>query len=414
MTKEAKKHHYNPKGVLRYFSENGKKKTIWVFDKPSGRSYLSSLADAGSENYFNTFEFKGKTCNFEHIFHSVDDKGAFVIRRLHKGETVASLSAESLTDLATFLAVQILRVKIQRTSMVGLSRELTRRVMEFGFSEDQVSGPHAFSDNDSRIANVRHILGFDRLAREFLKKHLVLFRNVSGCDLWTSDNPVALDNVYKFGMIGFSAKGAVVFLPIGPRLCVAFHCPSIYLQIEESLAPDHPRPREGDPWRLNLFEGIQKGTPVDISEKTVIYLNELQIGRSSRFLYSTKDDFDLARQYLEARPAARETRTLCRLGFPEPKEDSLRLAAVGEILVFDGQRNYFELAVSEIQTEAVAFRFTTADAAKLTAIEEDGPYKSVEHYVDGHCQQLVGEATLERLPLLDAHGRIQARVNILM
>lgn len=410
MPTESKKHHYNPKYLLRNFSVPGRQRQIWVFDKTDNRPFTSSIANAGSENHFNRFVFRGETYNFEDLFRAVDGNGAALIRKILDQKSLMSLTAEELSYLALVAAIQLLRTKYPRTSMIEFSQQLAERIQELGYSEEQLEELLSFDDNEAKVAAFQGLLGADRVAAHLANKVIVLLANRSTMPLWTSDNPVVMYNAFRFGQIGLDAKGIEIYLPIAPDLCIAFYCRSHYIQLEEGYSSSHPRPAPEKPWFRELFHGMRHSSPVGIDADMVTYLNELQIGRSDRFLYSSSDDFELAVDYLNARPEHRDGRWRRQVGRVGEWNPASEGAPSGHIVVFHGQTNYFEMPVSDVVPERVAFRFSTSDDVKLSAIEQDCPLTRVEYYIDGQLRQYVGRATIERIPVVNARGELQARI----
>ncbi len=100
-------------------------------------------------------------------------------------------------------------------------------------------------------------------------------------------------NVFPYGREGFSEKGIEVYFPISSNLCVAFYCPSIYLQLKESFSSLHPRPSSQGFLVKRSFKWHKTLQSVSINKSIVQYLNELQIRSSSRFIYSQINDFEL-------------------------------------------------------------------------------------------------------------------------
>jgi hypothetical protein len=279
-----------------------------------------------------------------------------------------------------------------------------------GFSGEQLEELLSFNDNDAKVAAFQSLLGADRVAARLADKAIVLLANRASMPLWTSDNPVVMYNAFHFGQIGLDAKGIEVYLPIAPDLCIAFYCRSHYVQLEESYTPSHPRPALEKPWFRELFHGMRYGTPVGADSGMITYLNELQIGCADRFLYSSSDNFDLAMDYLKSRPKHRDGRWRLQLGRFGKGRPAREGAPRGHIVVFHGQTNYFEMPVYDVVSESVAFRFSTSDDLKLSAIEQDCPLTRVEYYIDGQLRKSVGQATVERIAVVNARGEVQARI----
>ena len=59
--KPSKKHHFVPQAQLRHFAADPDRSSIWVSDKRTGRAWISSILNAGSENDFNTVELNAQS-----------------------------------------------------------------------------------------------------------------------------------------------------------------------------------------------------------------------------------------------------------------------------------------------------------------------------------------------------------------
>lgn len=406
-----KKHHYVPQYLLKNFGFGKKHSQIYVFDKTKSQSYKSSIINTGSENYFNCFEYEGENINFEEVFQDIDGLSSAIIKKIVKEESIAHLTEEDLINLVVAVAAQILRTKIRRTSYVQLSQQLAERCREIGYTEDDLQKLTSFGDNESRLVAFRSLLKIDELANLLLDKFTVLLFNESlDNSIWISDNPVVMHNVFPYGREGFSEKGIGVYFPISSDLCIAFYCPSIYLQLKESFPPLHPRSSTQNPWLKEVLNGIETLQSIPINKSIVKYLNELQIRSSSRFIYSQINDFEVAVNYLDKNPEVKEVTSKHRLGkFGEIPPISQDFPS-GEFVVFHGYQNLHILPVSDVKLEKVGFRFTTSDDLKLKYIERDAPFSRVEYYVDGQLLRSYSEVTVERLIIQNIAGQTQASI----
>ena len=108
-----------------------------------------------------------------------------------------------------------------------------------------------------------------QLAEMLSNAEWTVLRNDTSIPLWTSDNPVLINNDTPDRGLGLSSKGREIYLVLYPQLCLTSFDPST-----------HVRPA------------------VNLEYLNVIDYNCLQIRRSIRFIYSSDEDFSLARQFL--------------------------------------------------------------------------------------------------------------------
>ncbi|MFD2998758.1 DUF4238 domain-containing protein [Pontibacter toksunensis] len=120
---KSKKHHYVPQSILKSFSIKAKQKQIYVFDKKTGKSFISSVVDAAIENDFNTIlsgEFK---FNFEPFFDQNDNEIRHIINKMNSSKAVSNLSIEERVKLCRAAAMQLCRTKMFRTTIMDVVSE---------------------------------------------------------------------------------------------------------------------------------------------------------------------------------------------------------------------------------------------------------------------------------------------------
>jgi hypothetical protein len=98
----------------------------------------------------------------------------------------------------------------------------------------------------------------------------IVLGNDTGIPLWTSDNPVAIDNNTPDRELGLASKGREIHFVLNPQLCLTSFDPLT-----------HRRPATNNLEYMN-----------------VLYHNCLQVRRSMRFIYSSDNDFSLAQKFL--------------------------------------------------------------------------------------------------------------------
>ncbi len=355
-----------------------------MFDKSSGRSFASPIGDAAAERDFYRVDLGERHINFEPLFQNLDDRLASLVAKLTTAPSLKELDPADRYDLAVVTACQLLRTKLQRTSPMEVARQLSQRLEESGFGLPE----ETLDEQQVRLGSLRRLLALEEVAAVLAAKDLVLVKTASPA-LWTSDNPVVFYNSFPYGRPALAAPGVEIYHPIAPSLCLAFLCRSLGEILAESLDPRHPRPASNNPLMPRLLASIREGVPLDGDDNYSTYLNELQIRNSSRFLYSSRDDFGLAAEVLTRNPSLREVRSLVTVGEmgtwlpPNPDMPS------GTWLVVESGHRHHILPVTLIEDDSWAFAFTTTDETKLLLMESDSPFDSVTLYSDGHALQMI-------------------------
>lgn len=394
---KPRKHHYNPRSILRRFSVDDRGTQIHVFDKIAGCSFVNSIEDAGAERDFNTVEADGSTISFEPLFDNIDGQLAHLVDRLVVEQTVACLYADDRRTLARVVAMQLLRTKMPRTSMQSLMEELRQQVEAWGWNPDELANGAVPTDQDARRAALEMLLRPDGLAASIEAKRTFLIRATPEQPLWTSDNPVALQQTYPYGDLGVSAPGIEIYFPISRDLALAFYCPSIELQMKRALSLRLPR-LDVDKF-TEIYRGLQT---VFFGSDTTRFLNELQVLRSSQFLYSPRNNFELARRVIERAPQARTIKGLVGTGTLGQRRPGM---PPGVCIVFFGREDHHVLHVEERLADQDEFMsVTTRDLDTLQRVIDDQPLVEAVLYEDGHglhgMRDVRVEVTEGTLPLI--------------
>jgi len=372
----AKKHHYIPQSVLRRFSIADERRSVFVFDKQALRSFASPISDAGAERDFYSFTLAGQEVNFEPFFQRLDDRLASLVSKVVDTESLSGFTVSERYDLAIVTACQLLRTKLQRTSPGEIVKQLTQRLRDEGMEP-----PADFDDSDAALVSFQRLLALRPIADLLAAKDLILLISREA-DFWTSDNPVILQNTFPAGRPALAAPGVEIYHPLTPHLCLAFLCPSIREILTESVDPKHPRPEPKDPLMRSLLRSLQEDSPLSVSSTYPEFLNSLQIGHSSRFLYSRSDNFEVAEQVLTDHPQLREVRTLVsvgRMGSAPPPDPRM---PPGMWLAIEVGHRHHMLPVERLNEGSWTIDFTTADSTKLSLIEPEAPFDCITLFVD--------------------------------
>ena len=296
MKNEARKHHYVPRSVLRNFTIDGARKRLFVFDKNKKRSFAASVENTAAERDFYRVQFGNQDLNYEEGFQELDDRLANVVAKLVKGKSLVKLEKDELRDIPILVACQLLRTKLQRTTPVEFSRQLEKWIKDFGFPT-----PNSINDANARRIAFIQLFQLKEIADLISEKDIMLLI-LGEQRLWTSDNPVVVHNNFPYGETGLKSPGVEIYYPLSPNLCLAFYCTSIREILSESIDPNHPRQSTSSRLLINIHNAFVGQRTLEIPGDYSSFLNSLQIYQSSRFLYSSKNEFGRARTILSKVP----------------------------------------------------------------------------------------------------------------
>lgn len=378
---KSKKHHYVPQALLRNFSADEEQKQIFVFDKASRVARLNSIKDAAAENYFNTLTIGKERISFESAFQEIDSVGSVIVNKIIDSESVDVLSEVERKSLCFVVSAQLVRTKLSRTSLVQLASELGSRA---GVRLD-------FGDQKARIAALRQLLEIDKIADYFENKRIVLIRAHESNPFITSDNPVVMFNVFPYGEQGLDSKGIQVYYPISSDLSIGFYCESIVRKMSSfSLVPFAHKEKS---YYSDAYNSISAGKAFRLKPESAGFLNELQLSQSSRFLYSSNDDFEFAELILKKRPELSLVLSRMKLGTPEEafKKESM---PNGLWLVHFDEDDHGMMEVDEFDFDGAYLELTIPDSTKADFLSGRN-FECVSLYQDGSALATMREVVCE-------------------
>src|SRR6266498_1607502 len=158
MADKSKKHHFVTQSHLRRFTSDPARTQVYVFDKANGRTFRSSIRDAGCENHFNTVELEGRTVSFEGLFQTNDDQLARLLESIESNRSLAVLTPHDRVALSEVIAAQILRTKMVRTTMRSVADQVSFSLRDAGFDPRDVDGFSIPTDQEVRRAALLALL----------------------------------------------------------------------------------------------------------------------------------------------------------------------------------------------------------------------------------------------------------------
>ena len=369
-----KKHHYVPQSILRRFSIKNEGRQVHVFDKASARTYAAAIVNAGSENHFYSVEVGDQRFVLEHLFDDIDREGATLLDKICQARSLCVLSKDERILLGAVAATQLLRVKWMRNEMIEVSRQMLGLLEKHGGISAQEIDNHVLSDRQARIASIERLADLPLFADFFLRKDLILIS--SGQKLFfIGDNPIVLYNSFPYGELGLSSPGVEIYFPISRDLVVGFYCRSIrdYLERFEDW---------GDTRFQLLLDSIQSGDSVEFSASQVDSLNQLQVHRSTRYLYSPEPDFSLATAMLDHDPDLAQGKAMIQIGWEGYTHREAM--PMGTFVVAVGQVSHYMIPAEVIDdgSDDCEWAFRTPAPEMVRAAINDSPFKEVTLFID--------------------------------
>lgn len=385
-----RKHHSVPQSLLREFGILPERRNIHVYDKSTRRIFPSPIVDAAAERDFYTVEVDTGSVNFEPVFQDLDDRLATLLRQLCLDPDLSRVMPQLKSEASALVATQLMRTKLQRTSPGDIAAQLNAIAAANDIDVQEVPPP-----SNPTLMHLRALLMIPEIAAILEEKDLIRFQSTSDAEFWLSDNPVVMENSYPYGRVGLKAPGIGIYLPISPRDCLAFLCPSICKQIRESLDPSHPRPKTKSEMLACFPAAAASGEKVIVDAGFVRSMNTFQVAQSSRFLYNRDGDFALANEILsvdESLSNVQSTITIGELGTIAPLRGPM---PPGDFLVVESGYNHHVLHIVDVSPEGEpGITFTTSDSAKLEQIQADSPFDSIMLVHDGSPHTMMRGAVI--------------------
>ncbi len=317
-----------------------------------------------------------------------------VLRQIVSERSLVGLETTNRRDLADTIAVQLLRTKLLRTTMQAGAEQLVATLTDAGFAPEALNDLTLPTENDTRRAALETLLDRAGFTDALQAKLPVLIEPEGDPRFWTSDHPVVRTNSFPYGDVGLTSPGVEVYMPLTPDLMLGLLSPSIELKLRsargQGLVLSDKAPL------LALHGAILTGKPVPCNDATVDRFNRLQVSNSARFLYADRDNFDLAREILGARPELKRVTTqlhVGRLGEGPPRRTDM---PDGVWLVLQG-RSHHMLPLQAWKADAELIEASTYDCGTLAMAFADVPLVQVEIFESGQSRRMMREVAVELL-----------------
>lgn len=303
----AKVQHYVPRFVLKQFG-TGKKHKLFAFDKQTDRTFPTNVKNIAAESRFYDFEVEGHEVTIEPNLERIETLAKPVIASILDSDSLATQSAQDKATLSFFFAVQFLRTKWFREQFREMPRQLEAAIRrKEGKDADLSSIAHLIRiPDDNELA--LHTYSFIRnhgedFAKEFANKVWVLLATDGRHPFMIGDHPIGLQNqidMGPFGNLGLGVKGIEIYTPLTPRRALAMWCPSILASLRGQA-----QLYGATSYAHEIVRVVEAAMPLQYTPDNVMNFNSLQIAHAERFVFSSAEDFTLAKRMLAEYPVLR-------------------------------------------------------------------------------------------------------------
>lgn len=310
----AKRQHYVLRLLLKRFTD---KNTVWVFDKWENKTFKSSITGVAAENYYYDYEIDGVVGSFEDMLTNYESKASRIINRIVENQSIHRLTNEDRYVLSEFIAIQYLRTPFAFDQMLNFHDRLMEELFFRGIKPENIEGYEEPDENLYKLLRLSQLSDFKVFAQSFYNKTWLLQSTSNNLKFWISDNPISFQNLNKKeerGGIGLEVDGIEVYLPLSKELTLALWCSSTtkfitksYKSIENDKDLARQLPEQHSSIKL-MYDCINNGKLLELTDANVTNLNSLQVKYSTRFIFSYDNDFTLAKEMIKDVPQYRKQR----------------------------------------------------------------------------------------------------------
>jgi len=333
MTQQAAQNqHYVPKFILRKFLANKDKERVNVFQKSTGKTFQTSIANIMAERRFNEFlidenlyaSFEDAACHVEGVVLPAYEA---LVERQNLTQT-----PEETEMLGLFVAFQMLRTRAYRDQMRDMYKQVHDKFVGMGFEDPEIDELGQQTEDDHARNHLESMAdSIEQFSLIIGQKDFVLMQAPTGRSFYLADNPVVLNNDEKqhgiYGNLGLSVKGIQIFVPLTSRFMLAAFCPSILenfrtkfeeqrvligqVQATIALSPvplaDHVKATMEDNLATmkasmlsieRFISATNEGTPLIASDENMDFYNAMQVEYAREFLVCERGDFDIAKRFV--------------------------------------------------------------------------------------------------------------------
>jgi hypothetical protein len=305
----AKRQHYVPRLLLKRFTDINEK--LWVFDKWEKNIFESSINGVAAENYYYNYNVSGVVRTLENELTEYETKASKVIDSIVESNSLLNLTDDDKYNFSEFISLQYLRTPFAFNQSLNFYDQLMSDLFFKGISPEQIEGYEDLTEDSLRLWRLSSLSDFKTFSQHFFNKTWVLQASTSTSPFWISDNPISFQNSKREGErgnIGLEVDGIEVYLPLTTELTLVLWCGGTtkYICDQYKLIEDDQKLKQLHPEKFesieNVYNCIKNGKVLASTDSNVTNLNSLQVKYSTRFIFSSNNDFSLAQEMIDSEP----------------------------------------------------------------------------------------------------------------
>jgi len=255
--------------LLSQFYMRGFGKKFFCYDKINNKVIPTNPSKTGYANDF--YKANGTPWGeAETLLGDMENEFERVLSECKENYRIKKISSESHYTMSTITAMQMLRTSQKRIDIGNFNDKELDKVGKKYLGEDIMRKIRMLPSREAAICFHRISLlgGFCRIADILFEKEMFLIENTTQTPFWTSDNPVVPYNETD-DYLGLSFSSTRIFFPLSGTTM------AVFLNSKDRLCGD---------------------------EDFVSLVNLFQLMNSNRFVYSSTNDFGLAKALLSKYP----------------------------------------------------------------------------------------------------------------
>lgn len=278
MSKKIKLQHYVPRFYLRNFSIPGKEGALYCFEKSKSHSFTVNNKNIASETYFYDTP-QDVDQQTEKGLSQLEASFEAITTKLIASEDLDVLTSEERLLMAYFVATQELRTREHRAVLEDMHKQTLAALSKRGVSKEWLESIE-LSKKKLKSLHLSVLNNVPDYADIVSTMKWTLFINRTSMPFWCSDHPVNRHNVIEtkpYGNLGLLSPGIELHFPLSPKISLLTCDPLLYS------------------WMPTKYE--IKDT------QNIIFQNSLQVFHSTKYVFSSTDDFSLAKEILRDNPS---------------------------------------------------------------------------------------------------------------
>jgi len=305
-----------------------KDEQINVFDKKTEKIFQTNIKNVAAENGFYNFTEGATTFSLEHSLGVLETSASEVIAKIIFHQSLSQLTKNEKIILSIFLAAQFCRTKQNRLMLKQTDDLLIEEIKKSGGDPNNIKGFKPFSNAEEidkfAIANLENEIQI--IWPLFYTRGWILYKSTETLKYYISDNPITLHNQNDYGLmgnLGLNIVGIEVYFPISSNLSLGIYDQSnqeiisAYYKKLRNLKPHNLKSLGLDKNKKQLakelMHGLENGQVVRSLTENVEFQNSMQVAFSSRFVYSSNDDFELVQSLIKENPKYKEPPQVVRV-----------------------------------------------------------------------------------------------------